>query len=61
MGEAMRIVRLLLMGAMGMALVTASAQAGSPVTPAELAGEWSGSLAGTLPLVLHLQADASER
>jgi hypothetical protein len=55
----MRIVRLLLMGAMGMALVTASAQAGSPVTPAELAGEWSGSLAGTLPLVLHVQGDAS--
>ena len=28
--------------------------------PAPLAGEWSGSLGGTLPLVLHLQADASE-
>ncbi len=53
----MKIAKYWVAVVMGTALMAAYGQSGS-AAPA-MAGDWSGSLAGTLPLVLHVRGDAS--
>ncbi len=54
----MRLRELWIAGLIGIAALGAAAQ-NAAIAPAAIAGEWSGSIAGTLPLVLHVRADAS--
>ena len=53
----MRFRRVWIAGLLATAMLPAAAQ--NAPAAAELAGEWSGSISGTLPLVLHVSADAS--